>query len=476
MATVIAGRQAPSMAAEPVLTVAQMRAAERAAMDAGVSEWELMRRAGQGAAEWVWRLAGGRSVTVLCGPGNNGGDGYVIAEALRRRGVDVCVVAPAEPATETARTAKASYAGQVQTALGGREASVMVDCLFGYGLSRGVEGAFAAALAEAAAAHDYRIAIDVPSGVESDTGAQLSDIPQYDCTLALGAWKRAHFLMPAIATMGAQRLVTIGIGIPDHGEALATMPSVSSPAMDAHKYTRGLVAIVAGAMPGAPLLAAQAAMRGGAGYVKLLSEHSHPDAPAELVIESGALGETLADQRIGACLIGPGLGRDDAARARLCAALAAGKPMVIDADALHLLDPEMLADVDTGRVLLTPHEGELAQLGDAFGIQAEGKVARAQALRDATGANILAKGPDTILAPSTGGLRFFHPGSSWLSVAGSGDVLAGIAAARLAGHGDAARAAIEAVCLHGEAARLAGPAFTAGELASAVRPALETFV
>ena len=464
------------MAGEPVLTVAQMRDAEQSAIANGATEWDLMQRAGHGAAQWVWRLAAGRSVTVLCGPGNNGGDGYVIAEALRRRGLDVCVVAPKDPASETAMLAAQHFHGSTQTSLGDRSGDVMVDCLFGYGLSRPVEGDFASVLKETAASHGFRIAIDIPSGVESDTGQMLSDVPDYHCTLALGAWKRAHFLMPAIACMGARRLVPIGLELPEPEACLAEQPSVAAPGMDAHKYSRGLVAIVAGDMPGAPLLAASAALRAGAGYVKLLSEHSHPDAPAELVIEPGELAERLDDNRISACLVGPGLGRGDDARGRLRSVLDAQTPTVVDADALHLLDPDLLSSGNPDRLILTPHEGELERLCAAFGVQEDGKIAKAQALRDKTGAHILAKGPDTVLALAGGGIRHFPPGPSWLSVAGSGDVLGGIIAARLALHGDCGRAAIEAVFLHSEAAYIAGSAFAAGQLAEAVKPALEAFL
>lgn len=446
-----------------------MRAAERAT---GVSEWELMRRAGEGAAQWVWRVAAGRAVTVLCGPGNNGGDGYVIAETLRARGLDVAVVAPAGPGTETARTARAGYGGVVAATLGKRRASILVDALFGYGLSRRLVGEFAELLEESRVSHEYCIAIDVPSGVDSDSGDWLGRPFACDLTLALGAWKRAHWLMPAVAAMGEKRLVDIGLS-PASDERLSARPRLAAPRPDSHKYRRGLLAIVAGAMPGASLLAAEGARRAGAGYVKLLSATTPFATPADLVIASP---EAIADERIGALLIGPGLGRGVAARGKLLAAIETGKPAVIDADALHLLDPDALEGVAASRLLLTPHEGELAALCQAFGIAARSKLHRAAALRDATGASVLAKGPDTVLAPADGGLVFFPTASSWLSVAGTGDVLAGIAAARLAGHGDSALAAEEAAWLHREAARIARPAFTAGELARAVRTALAAFL
>jgi hydroxyethylthiazole kinase-like uncharacterized protein yjeF len=459
---------------EPVLTVEQMRAAERAAVDAGTSEWELMQRAGRGAALWVMRAAAGRGVTVLCGPGNNGGDGYVIAQCLHRAGYAVDVVAPREPSSTAARTARAHYEGPVSEAARPQH-PVVVDCLFGYGLSRAVEGAFAELLEDLKANDCYRIAIDVPSAVESDSGRVLGPLPRYDLTLALGAWKQAHALMPAVARMGALRRVPIGIETGGGTAAFAAPPRLGAPAADAHKYRRGLLAIVAGAMPGAPLLSSEAAMRAGAGYVKLLSEHAHPDAPAELVIEQGDFAGAIADDRIAALLVGPGLGRDGAARSRLAAVLGRGLPAVLDADALHLLDAELLVEADASNLCVTPHEGELAALCEAFGVTAECKLDRARRLHDVTGMTVLAKGADTILV--AGGMTSFFPrGSSWLSVAGTGDVLAGIFAARLAVHGNTRRAGEEAVWLHHEAARRAGPAFTAGELARTVRTAMETFL
>lgn len=449
-----------------------MRSAEAAS---GVSEWELMQRAGQGAAEWVWRIAAGRAVTVLCGPGNNGGDGYVIAEVLRERGLDVAVVAPKPPASASAKKAAGAYRGSLRTTLGKRHAPVLADALFGFGLSRAVSGEFAKLLEDAVASHSYFIAIDVPSGIDSDTGAWLGSPLGCDLTLALGAWKRAHWLMPASAMMGEKRLVDIGVQAAVHSDRLAPRPGLAAPAPDSHKYRRGLLAIVAGTMPGAALLAADAALRAGAGYVKLLGGSIH-GAPPELVVVEEALDRALEDRRTSAFLIGPGLGRDDTARDRLAAVLESRKSAVLDADALHLLDWDALEGIATSRLLLTPHEGELAALCKAFDVAAESKLERVAALRDASGANVLAKGPDTQLAPAGGGLVFFPPASSWLSAAGTGDVLAGIAASRLAHHGEAALAAEEAVWLHREAARIAGPAFTAGELARAVRLALAAFL
>jgi ADP-dependent NAD(P)H-hydrate dehydratase / NAD(P)H-hydrate epimerase len=455
--------------ADQVLTAAEMRAAEQVLIERGVSVSELMLRAGRGAADWIWRIAMGRSVTVLCGPGNNGGDGYVIAETLRARGLAVRVVAPLPPATDAAREARGAWQGAVAPQFDGARAGVFVDCLFGSGLSRPLDPAHDGLLAALAASHELTIAIDLPSGVATGDGALLGAAPRCDVTLALGAWKPAHFLMPAMARMGTLQLVDIGIEPVAGAARLFGRPRLAAPEPDAHKYSRGLLGVIAGEMPGAALLAASAAARAGAGYVKLLA-NGPIAAPASLVIEQRPLAEVLSDPRWSALLVGPGLGRGEAARDRLAAVLHRRVPAVIDADALHLLDDDLLEGVDTSRVLLTPHEGELAALCRTFGVPEGDKRTRAQALADTTGLTVLAKGPDTLLA-APGRLAFFARAPSWLSVAGTGDVLAGIAASRMALGLTLFEAAGQAVWLHAEAARAAGAALTADDIALSVSTA-----
>jgi hydroxyethylthiazole kinase-like uncharacterized protein yjeF len=455
---------------QQVLTADQMRAAEQALFDSGTSVSELMEIAAGGAAEWIRRVAAGRAVTVLCGPGNNGGDGYVIARRLREAGNAVTVIAPLEPRTDAAREARVRWDGPVGTS-GAAAGDVFVDCLFGSGLARPLVPEHALLLRDLAARHRVRVAVDVPSGIASDSGAVLNDkLPAFDLTLALGAWKLAHWNLPGRALMGQMRLVPIGIGATQGAAQLIARPHLAAPAADSHKYRRGLLGIVAGAMPGASLLAAAAAQRAGAGYVKLLAPEADLRTPPEVVTDTAPLGEALADSRIAAVLVGPGLGRDEAARARLAAALAEAHGLVIDADALMLLAPAMLPQGKP--VLATPHDGELETLCRSFGVIAEGRRARALALARVSGMVVLAKGPDTCVAAPDGRLALAPPASSWLSVAGTGDVLAGIAASRIAIGADPFTAACEAVWLHGEAARQAGAAFTPSQLAERVAHAL----
>jgi hydroxyethylthiazole kinase-like uncharacterized protein yjeF len=270
--------------------------------------------------------------------------------------------------------------------------------------------------------------------------------------------------------MGQMRLVPIGIAAMEGAAQLVTRPQIAAPAADSHKYRRGLLAIVAGAMPGASLLAAAAAQHAGAGYVKLLARTADPRTPADVVTETAPLTEALGDDRIAAVLVGPGLGRDGAAKALLGEALRHAPALVLDADALMLLAPNMLArDVP---ILATPHDGELATLFRNFGVIAEGRRERALALAKVSGMVVLAKGPDSVVAAPDGRIALGTPAPSWLSVAGTGDVLAGIAASRMATSADPFTAACEALWLHGEAARRAGPAFTPTMLAERVSEAL----
>ncbi len=455
-----------------ILTADQMRAAEQRIFDAGTSVGELMEIAAGGAAEWVRRIAAGRSVSVLCGPGNNGGDGYVIARRLKQAGLNVQVVAPIAPKTPAAIAAKAAWGDDVLTSGGQAQGDVFVDCLLGSGLSRPLSAEHALLLRDLAARHAKTIAVDVPSGIASDDGAVLNDkLPRFDVTLALGAWKFAHWSLPGRLHMGTMRLVPIGVDGVQGAAQLVTRPQLAAPAVDAHKYSRALVTIVAGVMPGAAQLSAQAAMRSGAGYVKMLSDAVMASLCPSVVQDNRPLEEALADRRINAVLVGPGLGRDSAAQARLRCAIGAGMPIVLDADALTLLEAgDLPADTIA---LATPHEGELERLCKAFAVIGASRLDRVRTLAKASNMVILAKGPDSIIAAPDGRIAVAPPAPSWLATAGSGDVLAGIALSRLAVTSDPYTAACEAVWLHGEAARRAGAGFTALDLAQAASAAWE---
>lgn len=444
------------IAGQPVVSAAAMRAAEEAAISRGTTVDALMARAGAGVAAAVHRLAGAGEILVLCGPGNNGGDGYVAAGLLRAAGWAVRVAASDVPQTPAAIRARAGWGAPVEPIDTATPAPVLVDGLFGTGLSRALPDAAAAALARLDAAAGLTIAIDVPSGIASDDGAILSPT-RADVTLALGAPKPCHLLQPGAAACGAVRLIDIGVPV-DTPYRVLSRPSLSAPGPDDHKYSRGMVAVIAGAMPGAAALAATAAARL-AGYVLLIG--SSTDRLPHAIVRRRWSGEALHDKRIGAVLVGPGLGREDMARHRLSAALASDRPLVIDGDALHLLDAAALRERGAPTIL-TPHAGEFAAL---FGTRAGSRLERARAAAAACGATIVFKGADTIVAHPDGAALLAESAPAWLASAGTGDVLAGIVAARLAAGALPLAAAGEAVWLHGEAARRAGPAFIADALA-----------
>jgi len=451
------------MTGAPILSVAQMRVAEQALFDAGVDPFALMQRAGEGAADVIARLGEPRGTLVLCGPGNNGGDGFIVARALRDMGVPVRVAALGESRTDSSKRARQAWAGPVEDIMHAAPAPWLVDALFGIGLARGLDGGLAERLSALVHAAQQSIAIDVPSGVESDAAVALSPVPRFTHCLALGAWKPAHMLMPARAFAAQHRLVDIGIAAPPCCAQSLGPPAIAAPATDSHKYARGLVAVVGGAMPGAAGLAAEAAARGGAGYVRLLADRD-PGGLSHAIVRSDA----LDFDRAKAVLVGPGLGRDDAARARLAAARAAGVPLVADADALWLLATDGFGAAPVP-ALLTPHEGEFAHL---FGDGQGNKIDRTRAAAGRCGGVVVHKGPDTVIAAPDGRCVVAPPASSWLSTAGTGDVLAGLCAARLGVTGDPFRAACEAVWLHGAAARRAGAAFVADDLVACIPAAL----
>ncbi len=449
------------IAGTPVLTAAEMRAAEDAAIAGGTSVDTLMQRAGAGIADAVRRLAGVSDVLILCGPGNNGGDGYVAAARLHAAGRSVRVAAAAEPRTPAAIAARALWTGVVEPLATAASAPVLVDALFGTGLSRPLDAEAGAALNRLTRQANLTIAIDLPSGVATDDGTVFGEVPAFHVTLALGAAKPAHLLQPAAARCGTVRVIPIGVAI-DSATQVVSPPDLSAPPVDAHKFTRGMVAVLRGRMAGAAQLAASAAMHAGAGYVELLGA-TIPAAPHALV-RRRLDAEALADHRIGAVLIGPGLGRDDDARALLEQVLATEHPLVVDGDALHLVTPEQLRE-RRAPLILTPHAGEFAVL---FGALAGSKLAAARAAAARAQATVVFKGPDTVVAAPDGPAIMAGAAPSWLSTAGSGDVLAGAIAALLAGGRRPLDAAAAGVWLHAEAARRLGPAFIADDLAVAL--------
>ena len=445
----------------PILTAAAMHAAEQRAIDAGTSVEALMERAGAALAEAAYRYVGKMPALVLCGPGNNGGDGYVAARYLAERGVQVRVAASDEPKSPAARWARTQWTGDVEplddtTA----PAPLLIDALFGTGLKRGIEGIAQEQLSRLAAAARVSIACDLPSGVESDSGLELSPVPSFDMTVTFAALKAAHRLSPSMHKCGRVVLGDIGISAESDWFEIG---SPYLPPLDpaAHKYTRGLVHALAGKMPGAIALAASAAARSGAGFVRVSTSRVIEGLPASIVQTDTA---EVNDDRIGCLLVGPGMG--DVPQV-LTLALTSRAPKVIDADAItHLGEAERLRGQDA---ILTPHEGEFERL---FGKLPCAKSDRALEAARRSGAVIVYKGPDTLVASPDGRLGFAPPAPAWLASAGTGDVLAGMIAAMRARGLDGFDAACAAIWLHGRAAEIAGPRMIADDLVAAIPEAL----
>jgi hydroxyethylthiazole kinase-like uncharacterized protein yjeF len=445
----------------PILSTEAMRSAEQAAIDAGTPVEELMERAGAALAEAVYRFAGPMPVLVLCGPGNNGGDGYVAARHLAARGVPVRIAALSEPKSDAAKWARSQWKGEVETLAGDTAAApILIDALFGTGLKRGLEASAVERLSRLCDAAVVKIACDLPSGVESDSGAELSAVPMFDVTVTFGALKPAHLLYPAMHKCGRGVLADIGI---DTERSWREIGAPKLPALDpgGHKYDRGLVHALAGKMPGAIALAATAAARAGAGYVRVSTSRSIDGLPSAIVQTDTA---EVNDERIGCLLVGPGMG--DIPQV-LTLALTSRAPKVLDADAItHLGEPERLKGQDA---IITPHEGEFRRL---FGEIDGDKPARAVEAARRCGAVVVYKGPDTLLASPDGRLGFRPPAPGWLASAGTGDVLAGTIAAMRARGLPAFEAACAGVWLQGKAAEIAGPQMIADDLAEAIPAAI----
>jgi hydroxyethylthiazole kinase-like uncharacterized protein yjeF len=447
--------------ARPILAAAEMRAAEAAAIAAGIPEETLMERAGAAAAEAILRYAGTIPALVLCGPGNNGGDGYVIARLLAGRGSAVRVAAAGEPATPVAKAARAQWLGPVEMLGEAAPAPLLIDALFGTGLTRPLSANLAGSLARLAGEARVRVAVDLPSGATTDDGALLSPAPRYDLTVTFQTRKPSHFLQPAARHMG--RIVTcdIGVGAESRLHEIAR-PRLAAPGPDDHKYTRGYVLVFGGAMPGANALVSAAAARAGAGYVRVSLREALGGVPLA-VVQGGEDRSALDDARIGAVAAGPGFGRSAEMAGYLNEVICSNLPAVLDADALTLVAEIGLERLAQARHLpvLTPHEGEFVRL---FGTRQGSKVERAREAARRANAVILYKGADTVVAHPDGRAAIAGAASHWLASAGTGDVLTGTVAAMRAKGMEAFDAACSGVWLHSRAGELAGPGLIADDL------------
>lgn len=480
----------------PLLTADQMRRLERGRFAAGQSSLDAMEAAGQAvAAEVLRRWPDARQAVVLAGPGNNGGDGYVVARHLLAAGWTVTVGAWGDPDAlrGDAQMMRQRWSGAVAplaealAAIDG--ATIVVDALFGIGFSRPVEGALAGRIREACDRAGGVIAVDVPSGVDADTGSVVSDMIQADATVTFGARKPCHLLEPGRTRCGAVVLAPIDLA-PEAAElaqlGVATWavgtPRLPRPGPDDHKYSRGHVWVASGgpSATGAARLAARAALRVGAGLVSIASPPSAVAINAAhltaIMVRRAATPEAfaacLADPRASGMVIGPGFGVGERCRETVLALLATGKPLVLDADALTSFedDPAVLFRAIRGAVVMTPHEGEFRHLFPGIDASAP-RLERAREAARISGAVVLLKGPDTVVATPEGEAFINGHASPELATAGAGDVLAGtilglIAQERQLGL-SVAQAAAVAAWIHGEAGLRLGPGLIAEDLPEA---------
>lgn len=486
-----------------LLSVAEMATADSMAIAAGTPGIVLMERAGKAVADAVARrIRPGQSVLVLCGPGNNGGDGFVAARLLAERGCRVTLALAGERAAlkGDAALAAQAWAGPV-AAMDGIDPArhdLVVDALFGAGLSRAISGELAALVDRVNATERTVIAVDVPSGVHGDTGLADGPAIRADETVTFFRLKPGHLLHPGRGLCGVVTLADIGIRAETVFVPGGITLSIFRNAPDlwrahwpdyaagVHKYARGAVAVAAGGLSGvgAPRLGARAALRSGAGLATILcrpealAAHAGrgPDALMQRAAVDAATFETmLSTGKVDALLIGPALGLDDEARSWVAAALRSNRPCVFDADALTHIGAQRPAFTDllqrrAAPAVLTPHEGEFKRLfGEVAGFEpALGKLERARHAALDTGAVVILKGPDTVIAAPDGRAAINGTGSPALATAGSGDVLGGIVAGLLAQKMPTFEAACAAVWLHGRAGEQLGSGLIADDLPEAL--------
>jgi len=466
------------VAARKIHTVAEIAAADRAAIAAGVSGVELMERAGAAVADAIVERFSLRPVAVLCGPGNNGGDGYVVARVLKERGWPVELRALGAPETPDAKAAAARWAGESVAFDAPLRARLYVDALFGAGLSRPLNGE-AGAMALRLAEHPERVvAVDVPSGLPGDTGEPKGPCVAAGLTVTFHAKKPAHVLEPGHGRCGEVVVADIGLAdmacdLVENGPDL-WLSAFPWPSASSHKHARGRLAVVSGEAwsTGAARLSARSGLRVGAGVVTLLSP---PDAMAvnaahlEAVMLQSFDTDTELEQLaadVDAAIIGPAAGINESTLMNVLALARTGAALVIDADAITVFrdDPEELFSVLDVDDVLTPHPGEFERLFPGMLKDAPERIAAARRAAAQADAIVLLKGPDTVIAAPDGRAAVNTNGSPWLATAGSGDVLAGLIGGLIAQGMGSFEAACAGAWIHAEAADAHGPGLIAEDL------------
>ena len=478
-----------------VLTTAEMERADRLTIAAGTPGFALMMSAGQAVAEAAMELVEVGPIVVVAGRGNNGGDGFVAAAELAARGREVSVILLCErdslqgDAASAARGWKHPVLPFNPQAIG--RPALIIDALFGAGLNRPVKGDPYEMIEAINANGAPVLSVDLPSGINGTSGAVMGIAVRATETVTFFRQKPAHLLLPGRIHGGRIRVADIGIDAQVLDEiAPQTFENVPPlwhgafpvPRIDGHKYGRGHAIVVSGdiAATGAARMSARGALRAGAGLVTLATPRDalaiNASAltavmvrPIDTVVE---FGELLTDKRLNTCVIGPGAG----VGARTCdlvlTALSAKRHLVLDADALTSFADapdrlfEAIKSSSDPQVVLTPHEGEFPRLFSDISNKhpLRSKLERVRAAAERSGAIVLLKGPDTVVASPDGRAAIAANAPPWLATAGAGDVLAGMIAGLLAQGAPAFEAACIGVWMHGEAAREAGPGLIAEDL------------
>jgi hydroxyethylthiazole kinase-like uncharacterized protein yjeF len=463
-----------------IMTVAEMTAADRAAAETGAPTTVLMERAGRAVAEVVRERYARCPTVVWCGPGDNGGDGYVVARHLRRRGWPVRVEALGPPASPAAQWAAARWKGETGPLVSEPgSASLYIDCLFGAGLSRPLEGE-ADRLARVMPGAARIVAVDVPSGIVGDTGRSLGERAlKAELTVTFHRRKPAHVLAPGRAACGQVVVVDIGLEATGQGRLFENDPGLWAerfpwPAVDAHKHARGRMMAVSGEAwnTGAARLAARGALRIGAGVVTVLSppnalavNAAHLEAVMLAPFESEYDLQTRA-AKADAVVIGPAAGVGEATMRHVFALARNGAALVVDADALTSFaeDPGALFSALDRDDVLTPHPGEFERIFPGLLAAAPERITAAREAARRAGAVVLLKGSDTVVAAPDGRAAVSLNGAPWLATAGAGDVLAGFIAGLVAQGMDSFEAACAGAWIHAEAGASHGPGLIAEDL------------
>lgn len=478
-----------------LLTTEEMTHADELAIASGVASSTLMENAGRAVADAITARGFGGSIVVVTGPGNNGGDGFVAARILAERGFDVRLALLGDRAAlkgDAARAAQRWNGPAVAAeppALSG--ASLVIDALFGAGLARPLAGAARALVDAINMSRVPVVAVDLPSGVSGDTGAILGSAIRASETVTFFRRKPGHLLLPGRVHCGKVTVVDIGIPVavlnkirPQQwaNEPALWFNNFPRPTISGHKYDRGHAVVVSGELPstGAAKLTARGALRAGAGLVTIASPHSAigahaAESVAVMVREvdgKQALADFLADKRRNVVVLGPGGGVGEAMREMVAVALRSDAAAVLDADALTSFAGHanelagMIKSRRPASVVLTPHDGEFSRLFNMMDKRSKlkSKLEKTRAASSYSGAIVLLKGADTLIAAPDGRAAVTANGPPTLATAGSGDVLAGLIGGLLAQGMSAFAAASAAAWLHGEAAKEFGPGLIAEDL------------